>query len=95
MDGSSSCSEGSPEAIPQISRWPTPWLWGGILGIVALNAEHPGGFLSGLATVIIVASAMYYFHGRCADGDSEQETVEGGLDERPTQATATALDSSL
>jgi hypothetical protein len=71
--------------IPQIFRWPTPWLWGGILGIVALNAEHPGEFLSGLATVIIVASAIYYFHGRCADGDSEQETVEGGLDERLEQ----------
>lgn len=45
--------------IPQIFRWPTPWLWGGILGIVALNADHPGEFLSGLATVIIVASAIY------------------------------------
>ena len=71
--------------IPQIFRWPTPWLWGGILGIVALNADHPGDFLSGLATVIIVASAIYYFHGRCANGSEEEAAVEGGLDERLVQ----------
>ena len=55
-----------------------------ILGIVALNADRAGDFLSGLAIVIIVASAIYYFHGRCASDDGEQ-VVEGGLDERVEQ----------
>jgi len=40
-----------------------------ILGIVALNADRAGDFFSGLAIVIIVASAIYYFHGRCASDD--------------------------
>ena len=55
-----------------------------ILGIVALNADRAGYFFSGLAIVIIVASAIYYFHGRCASDDGEQ-VVEGGLDERVEQ----------
>ncbi len=70
--------------IPQIFRWPTPWLWGGILGIVALNADRMGEFFSGLATVVIVASTIYYFHGRCADRGKD-EVVEGELDERLEQ----------
>ena len=55
-----------------------------ILGIVALNADRAGDFFSGLAIVIIVASAIYYFHGRYASDDGEQ-VVEGGLDERVEQ----------
>jgi hypothetical protein len=55
-----------------------------ISGIVALNADRAGDFFSGLAIVIIVASAIYYFHGRCASDDGEQ-VVEGGHDERVEQ----------
>ena len=55
-----------------------------ILGIVALNADRADDFFSGLAIVIIVASAIYYFHERCASDDGEQ-FVEGGLDERVAQ----------
>ena len=49
-----------------------------------MNADRAGDFFSGLAIVIIGASAIYYFRGRCASDDGEQ-VAEGGLDERVEQ----------
>lgn len=67
--------------LPAIFRWPTPWLWCSILGLVAVATDSFGEALSGIAVVFIVASAVYYFGGRGRERAPERP-IGAGLDER-------------
>ncbi len=69
--------------IPKIFRWPTPWLWGAILVLFFVGADHFAERVSWVCMIIIAASIVHYVRKRRGRFDVEKVAApDGDLDGR-------------
>ena len=64
--------------IPRIFRWPTPWIWGALIVMIAVNSHHFGQFVAWTCAVVIAASVIHYRRG--GRGEERAEVRRAGTD---------------
>ena len=67
--------------IPKIFSWPTPWLWGAILVLFLVGADHFAERVSTVCLIVIAASLVYYVRKRRGRFD-ERVAAPDDLDTR-------------